>query len=291
MTGKASGASRTVLLWSALLSPTFLLLSTLLICSLFVLRMSFGERNAEFSTWTLSSYMALADHYFIRIVANTILYAFGSAILTTILAFPVALYIVRTPSQFRRRLALVFIMLPMLLSLLVQSYGWTAVLGPDGLLNRAMQQLTGKERVFSLLFNETGVMLGLIQTSLPLAVLPQISSLRQISRQHEEAASVLGAPRWKVYTKIIVPLMWPGIAAGSLLVFGFNAGAFVVPLILGGLKVTTVALAISDQMGTLLNWPLGSALSVLLICITVTMQIVYRAWAPKSPLDTSQHGN
>jgi putative spermidine/putrescine transport system permease protein len=260
-----------------LLAPALALMSIVVLCALFVLRMSFGERNAELTSWTLQNYRELFDPYFIRIIVNTLLYAAGSALITVVVAFPVALFLARTSSDFARRSVLICIMLPMLISLLVQSYGWMAILGPDGLVNRMLGAILGTERPVQLLFNGKGVMLGLVQTALPLAVLPMVSSLGQISPQLEEAAGVLGASRWRVYAEIIIPLAWPGVAAGTMLVFGFNAGAFVVPLLLGGLKVTTVALAISDQMGTLLNWPLGSALSVVLIVIAATMQIAYRS--------------
>jgi putative spermidine/putrescine transport system permease protein len=92
---------------------------------------------------------------------------------------------------------------------------------------------------------------------------------------------VLGASRWQTYRDIIVPLSRPGLTAGLILVFGFNVGAFVVPLLLGGIKVTTVAMVIRDQMGPLLNWPLGSALSVMLICLATGIQVLHRrffAW-------------
>ena len=259
-----------------LLLPALLLLSILVICTLAVMRMSFGVKNAEWSGWSLTNYAAIFEPYYLRILAVTLWYALLSAVITTVISFPLALYMARTRSEVRRRIVLICIMLPMLVSLLVQSYGWMAILGPEGLLNRIAGPLLGMERPFSLLFNGTGVMLGLVQTTIPLAVLPMVSSLRAIPPSLEEAAGVLGAPRWKVYRDIIIPIAWPGIAAGSLLVFGFNTGAFVVPLLLGGLKVTTIALAISDQMGTLLNWPMGSALSVMLIVVALAAQSAYR---------------
>jgi putative spermidine/putrescine transport system permease protein len=100
--------------------------------------------------------------------------------------------------------------------------------------------------------------------------------LRAIDGTFEEAASVLGASRLQTYRDIILPLSRPGFTAGFILVFGFNVGAFVVPLLLGGVKVRTVAMVIRDQMGPLLNWPLGSALSVILICLATGVQMAHR---------------
>jgi putative spermidine/putrescine transport system permease protein len=249
----------------ALLLPAGLLIGLLLFCSLAVLRMSFGARNAEWSGWSLASYAALLDGRNLRIVLDTIWLAFLSAVLTTLISFPIALYMTRTPSALARRAVLICVMLPMVISLLVQSFGWMAILGPDGLLNQAARIVTGQERSFSLLFNRTGVLLGLIQTTVPLAVLPIAASLGTIPIQLEEAAGVLGAGRLHVYRHIILPLAWPGIAAGAILVFGFNTGAFVVPL-----------LVIRDQMGPLLNWPLGAALSVILVALALAVQALNR---------------
>jgi putative spermidine/putrescine transport system permease protein len=180
-----------------------------------------------------------------------------------------------------RRTVLICVMLPMVVSLLVQSFGWMAILGPDGLLNRAAATMIGQERLLSLLFNRTGVLLGLVQTTIPLAVLPIAAALAAIPIEFEEAASDLGASRFSAYRTIILPLAWPGIAAGAVLVFGFNTGAFVVPLLLGGLKVTTIAILIRNEMGASLNWPLGAALSVILVALALGIQALNRLGSPR----------
>jgi putative spermidine/putrescine transport system permease protein len=277
MTATEDTASR-VRLWKpvALLLPAGLLIGLLLVCSISVLRMSLGERNAEWSGWSLASYIVLVDGRYLRIVVDTVWLAFLSAVITTLIAFPIALYLTRARSSLARRVVLICVLLPMVVSLLVQSFGWMAILGPEGLLNLAVRYITGQERAFSLLFNRTGVLLGLVQTTVPLAVLPIAASLGTIPIQLEEAAGVLGASRLGAYRHVILPLAWPGIAAGAILVFGFNTGAFVVPLLLGGLKVTTIAVVIRDQMGSLLNWPLGAALSVILVVLALGVQALNR---------------
>jgi putative spermidine/putrescine transport system permease protein len=264
----------------ALLFPASLLIGLLLICSLAVLRISFGERHAEWSEWSLGSYRALLDGYYLRILADTIWLALVSAVATTILALPIALFMTRTASQAARRLVLICILLPMLVSVLVQSFGWMAILGPSGFLSQAVSFLTHSDQPVSFLFNRTGILLGLIQTAAPLAVLPIVASLRTIPIQLEEAAAVLGASRWRVYRHIILPLAWPGIVSGAILVFGFNTGAFVVPLLLGGMKVTTIAVVVRDQMGAILNWPMGATLSLMLILVALGVQAMHRLIAP-----------
>lgn len=268
-----------------LLLPASFLIGLLVMCGFAVLRMSFGQKNAEWSSWSLDSYLELTDSYFASILFDTLWLALVSAVITVSISFPIALFMVRVRSEGIRRLVLVCIMLPMLVSLLVQSFGWVAILGPDGLVNQIVGAVFELERPLTLLFNRTGVLLGLVQTTIPLAVLPMVASLKSIPPSLEEAASVLGASRPRVYSNVIFPLAWPGIAAGLVLVFGFNTGAFVVPLLLGGLKVTTLALVIRDQMGTLLNWPMGSALSVVLIAFALSVQglqaLIARRVAPE----------
>lgn len=264
-----------------LLGPAGFLIGLLAACSLAILRLSVGEKGAEWTGWSLGAYAALLDPYYLLIVLDTLWLALLSAAITVVVAFPIALYMTRTPSPLMRRLVLVCIMLPMVVSLLVQSFGWMAILGPDGMLNRIVAMLSGQERAVSLLFNRTGVLLGLVQTTIPLAVLPIAAALGSIPIALEEAASVLGASRLSVYRSIILPLAWPGIAAGAVLVFGFNTGAFVVPLLLGGLKVTTIAVLIRNEMGPLLNWPLGAALSVVLVVLALGIQALNRLAAPR----------
>lgn len=264
-----------------LLGPAGLLIGLLAACSLAILRLSFGEKSAEWTSWSLGAYAAMLDSYYLLIVLDTLWLALLSAVITVIVTFPIALYMTRTPSALMRRAVLVCIMLPMVVSLLVQSFGWMAILGPDGMLNRVVEMLTGQERAVALLFNRTGVLLGLVQTTIPLAVLPIAAALGSIPIALEEAASVLGASRLSVYRSIILPLAWPGIAAGAVLVFGFNTGAFVVPLLLGGLKVTTIAVLIRNEMGPLLNWPLGAALSVVLVALALGIQALNRLAAPR----------
>ena len=263
-----------------LLAPAGVLIGLVGICCLAILRLSFGTKNAEWTDWSIGSYATILAPYYLRIIADTIWLALLSAVITAIVAFPIALYMTRTPSALMRRTVLVGVMLPLVVSLLVQSFGWMAILGPDGLLNRAAAALTGEPRAVSLLFNRTGVLLGLVQTTIPLAVLPTAAALGTIPIELEEAASVLGASRLRVYREIILPLAWPGIAAGTVLVFGFNTGAFVVPLLLGGLKVTTIAVLIRNEMGPLLNWPLGAALSAVLVALALSIQALNRLIAP-----------
>jgi putative spermidine/putrescine transport system permease protein len=120
------------------------------------------------------------------------------------------------------------------------------------------------------------VTLGLVQTAFPLAVLPIANAIRTIPPSLEEAAALLGANRLRVIRHVLLPLAAQGILAASLLVFAFNVSAFVVPFLLGGRRVSMLALLIRDQMGPLLNWPFGAANSVVLVALALAVLAAYQ---------------
>lgn len=259
-----------------MLIPASFLIGILIVCSFAVLRLSFGTQSSEWTNWSIESYLRLATGRNIALLFDTLWMALLSAALATAVALPIALYMSRTASDTGRRIMLVGILLPMIISVLVQSFGWIAILGPNGLVNQAAISIFGEGARVSLLYNRLGVILGLVQTTVPLAVLPIVASLNSIPRELEEAANILGANRLKTYLRVILPLAKPGMVTGSVLVFGFNTGAFVVPLLLGGMKVSTVAVAIRDQMGSLMNWPLGAAFSIVLVVLAILIQMTNR---------------
>jgi putative spermidine/putrescine transport system permease protein len=148
------------------------------------------------------------------------------------------------------------------------------MLGPAGLLNHALLGAGVVQRPVQWLYRENGVLLGLIQTAFPLAVLPLASAMRAISRAYEEAAATLGATRWQTLCHIVLPLAMPGLVSGALLVFAYNASAFAVPLLLGGRRVPMLAVLVHDQVAPLLNWPAASASGVVLMAATLVVMSV-----------------
>lgn len=129
-------------------------------------------------------------------------------------------------------------------------------------------------RPLFLLFNETGVLLGLVQTALPLAVFPIVSSIRGISNEKLEAASSLGANDWRIFLDITVPLLRPGLMAAASIAFAYNASAFAIPLLLGGRRVQMLGVAIRDMISPLFNWSGAAAAGVILILITIITLLI-----------------
>jgi putative spermidine/putrescine transport system permease protein len=254
-----------------LLLPILVFLAILAAAALVVLRMSFGTSGDEWHGFTLQNYADLADSYFMKSLWITLKLAFQSMVCAVLLAIPVALAMARTESRLARRLLLAGVLLPLLVNLLLQGYGWLVILGPTGLLNHALLASGLVERPVLWLYREHGVLLGLIQTAFPLAVLPMSSAMRAVSRSYEEAAATLGATRWQILRHVMLPLAMPGLVSGALLVFAYNASAFAVPLLLGGRRVPMLAVLVHDQVAPLLNWPAASASGMVLMVATLTV--------------------
>ncbi|WP_321889950.1 ABC transporter permease [Paraburkholderia bannensis] len=257
-----------------LLAPILVFLAVLIAASLAVLRMSFGVPGNEWHTFTLQNYADLADAYFLKSLWLTLRLAFESMVCAMLIAIPVALAMARTESRLARRLMLACVLLPLLVNLLLQGYGWLVILGPAGLLNHVLKAAGLVQRPVIWLYREQGVLLGLIQTAFPLAVLPMSSALRAVSRSFDEAAATLGASRWQTLWHVTLPLAMPGIVSGALLVFAYNASAFAVPLLLGGRRVPMLAVLVHDQVAPLLNWPAASASGVVLMAATLAVMAV-----------------
>lgn len=257
-----------------LLAPILVFLAVLIAASLAVLRLSFGVPGNEWHTWTLQNYADLSDPYFLKSLWFTLRLAFQSMVCAMLLAIPVALAMARTESRFARRLMLACVLLPLLVNLLLQGYGWLVILGPAGLLNHLLKALGLAQHPVIWLYREQGVLLGLIQTAFPLAVLPMSSALRAVSRTFDEAAATLGASRWQTLWHVTLPLAMPGVVSGALLVFAYNASAFAVPLLLGGRRVPMLSILVHDQVATLLNWPAASASGVVLMAATLIVMAI-----------------
>ena len=257
-----------------LLAPILAFLAVLVAAAIEVLRMSFGSPGNEWHAFTLQNYVDLGDAYFLHSLWLTLRLALESMVCAVVLAIPVALALARTQSRLARRLLLAGVLLPLLVNLLLQGYGWLVMLGPAGLINHGLLAAGIIRRPVLWLYRENGVLLGLIQTAFPLAVLPISSAMRAISHAYEEAAATLGATRWQTLRHVVLPLAMPGLVSGALLVFAYNASAFAVPLLLGGRRVPMLAVLVHDQVAPLLNWPAASASGVVLMAATLAVMAI-----------------
>lgn len=249
--------------------PAVVLLLPFLLAVVFVLRFSFSADTQAIEGFSLERYLGLLDPFFLRSVVLTLKLAALSTVICLVLAVPVAMLMAAITQPIWRRVVTSLILLPMILNLLIQSYGWIMVLGPNGIINGVLLKLGVLDRPVQLLFNEIGVLVGLVQTALPLAVFPILGSMRAISAQYLEASASLGAAPWRSFRDITLPLLKPGLIGAASIVFAFNASAFAVPLLLGGRRVQTMGVAIRDMISPMFDWAGAAAAGVTLIAITL----------------------
>jgi putative spermidine/putrescine transport system permease protein len=262
----------------ALISPSLaLLLVGFLVPTLLMLVMSLRSYTAMQGVgdeWTLANYASvLTDGYYLEIIGRTLLLGAVVTITCLILGFPLALFIVRSGPR-TQTATLLLVIFPLLLNIVVRSYGWMILLAPRGLVNDTLMRIGLIGQPIELMYNLTGVLIGLTQIYLPFMVLLLVPALQNIPADVEAAAQTLLASRPRVFFSITIPLMLPGIITGSILVFVLAISALVTPRMLGGPTYSVMATQIYDEFMTNLNWPAGAALAFVL-----TFLALFLIWA------------
>ncbi len=236
-----------------------------------ILRFSLSADAQSIDGYSLENYVELAEPFYLKSLWITVKLAAASTLIVLVLAVPVAMVLASLTRNWARRALSTAVLLPLFLNLLIQAYGWMIVLGPAGLVNRALIDSGLIARPLVLLFSEVGVLAGLVQTSLPLAVFPILSGARVISRDLLEASASLGEGSWMTFRRVVLPLLGPGIVAAGSIVLAYNASAFAVPLLLGGRRVQMLGIVIKDRIAPLLDFAGAAATGVLLIMVTLAV--------------------
>jgi putrescine transport system permease protein len=218
---------------------------------------------------TLENYLFLfQDSYYAIIYLSSIKMAAISTLLCLLLGYPMAYFIARQPPR-RRNLLLLGIVLPFWISFLLRVYAWIGLLNTHGAINTALQWLGVIEQPLSLIYNDFAVYLGIVYSYLPFMILPLYANLEKLDRDLEDAAADLGARRWQTFVDVTLPLSLPGIVAGCLLVFIPAIGEFIIPALLGSSDTLMIGRALWDEFFINRDWPVASAVSVVLLLILV----------------------
>ena len=191
-----------------------------------------------------------------------------------LVGYPLAYFIAKQQPVWRNTLMLMVI-IPFWTNFLVRTYALKSVLAGEGLLNTLLTNLHMIAQPLDLLFNEFGVVVGLIYGYLPFAILPMYTSIEKFDLSLMEAAADLGAPPQKAFWRVMLPMTLPGVVAAFVLVFVPVVGAFVTPDIMGGGKVEMIGTLINRQFSTARNWPFGSAMSLILMLLVLIGVIAY----------------
>jgi spermidine/putrescine transport system permease protein len=210
----------------------------------------------------------------VRIFWRSISLAFVTTIATLLLGFPTA-YFIATRSERTRDVWLFLITIPFWTNLLIRTFAVLQIIRNEGIINTLLIKAGVIDAPIQILFTDTAIMLGMVYVYLPLMVLPIYASMEKLDFRLVEAAYDLYASRFQVLRRIIVPLVRPGIIAGSILVFIPAIGAYVTPSVLGGGKNMMIANLIELQFGQGRNWPLGASLSISVMAIVTIALLVY----------------
>lgn len=257
------------------LSTIFLLL---VIPAVFIAVYSFWLRTATGADQTgihLDNWIeVLTDPFYRDILFQTFRIAAVTTVLCALLGYVPAYFIALT--RFRHKtLLLLLLMLPFWISYIIRTMSWISILGTSGALNAALQWMGLTGTPLQMLYNEPAVVLGLVHYLLPFMILNVYVSLEGIDHALTDAARSLGCTAWQAFREVTLPLSLPGLAAGGLLCFVLASGTYITPMVLGGPGNAMFANLVFEAIITQLNWPLGSALSIVLLVLLGGLVGVY----------------
>ena len=260
--------------------PTALLLLVFLIAPIaLTLSMSFHEK---LTSDILGPFQPTLQHYeratsvasYWQLLWTSGVMAFVVAVVATLLAYPVAYFLAFRAGR-RAGLYLILLLVPFWTSYLLRVMAWKLLLGSNGVINSA---LTGigliDEPLTALLYNRTTVVITLIYVWIPFATLPILAVMGRIDARLHDAAADLYASPFQQFRRVTLPLSLPGIAAAFLMVFIPTVGEYVTPLLVGGNAGIMYGNVIEDYFSKSANWPLGAALSVIMLAITLVLVVV-----------------
>jgi putative spermidine/putrescine transport system permease protein len=211
-----------------------------------------------------------SDTLYVRVLWNTVVVSGATTFFALLLGYPFA-YTLANASPRTRRLLIFVVLVPFWTSQLVRAFSWMVLLQPQGLINAVLGGIGLVREPVELMFNRTGLLIGMVQVQLPFVVFPLYSVMTKIDPAYVRAASGLGASPVRSFWKIYFPLSMPGVLTGGLLVFVTSLGYFITPALLGGLRDVMIAQLIHDQVADIGIWGVPAALSIILLAATFAL--------------------
>ena len=223
--------------------------------------------------------VSIADAH-LSILWRSVRLSFLTTLTAFVLGFPTAYFIATRPPE-TRNIWLFLVTIPFWTNLLIRTFAILEIIRNQGVVNTFLLMIGAIDQPLDMLYTDIAILLGMTYVYIPLLILPIYASMERFDFKLVEAAYDLYASRWKVMKRVILPLVKPGVVAGSILVFIPSLGAYVTPRVLGGGKNLMLGNLIELQFGQGRNWPLGAALSLTLLAIVMIALIVYVRSAQK----------
>jgi putative spermidine/putrescine transport system permease protein len=264
----------------ALASPA-LAVTSLVFAAAMAILLSYSFRSLSGSTLapghsTQAWSSAFHSHLFWSVVLRTLKLGAVTAVITALLGFPMAFALYRLRNRWLRTLSYFLIFSPLMTSVVVRLYGWSLILGDGGVINNLLLRWHLRDTPIAMLYNFSGVVVGLVHILLPFMIFPITSALHQLDPMLEEAATDLGASAFRTFRRVILPLTLPGLIAGLQLVFALAISSFSTPALLGGGRVEVLGNQIYDSVGNV-DWPSAAVASYVLLAISLLMIAVFTA--------------
>lgn len=219
---------------------------------------------------TTENFTRALDPIYRSVLFDSLKIASITTVLALALGYPTAYGIAKLPKRFRTT-ALLLIVMPFWTNFLIRTYSWIMLLNSEGLLNQALLKLHVINTPLDLLYTQSAVILGLLYGYFPLMILPLYAAIEKLDPEIREAASNLGANRFRTFLDVTLPLTISGVLAGSIFVFIPSLGNFIVPELLGGGKTVMVGNLIRDQFLKARDWPFGSVLALVVIFLVFVL--------------------
>ncbi len=256
--------------------PALFLFVCFVVPNAFLVTTSFLRSDSQALTdeWTLDNYGDLFRRpLYVHAITRTFNIGVAVGVLVVLLSYPLAFYLARTTSRWKNVLIAVSLT-PLLASVVVRTYGWWVLLNRDGAINEGLHALGLADQPWPLLPSTGAIVIGLVHSLLPYGVLTILTALSAVNPHLEQAAMSLGANRTRTFFAITLPLSKVGVASAFLLSFTLAISAYATPQILGGAAIPVVATQIYNLMTTVLDWSLGSAMSVLLVVSALALTVL-----------------
>lgn len=265
----------------ALLPVLLLLLVSFAVPLAAMVRMSFNTKASGqdiVEAFSLVNYATiLSDNFYYEVFGTTFGVAIGVTFFCLVFGFPLAVAYSHTRGT-RKALLATIILGPLLINVVVRTYGWLILLSNRGLVNEFLHGLGLIQDPIKFLYNPFGVGIALVHVFLPFMVLSISAALQTMEPSLAEAAETLGADKPTVFRRVTLPLAMPGVVAGCILVFSGTLGAFASPLVLGGTSLRMLVVVIYTNALILFNWPRSAALAVVLLVLVLFLLWLQERW-------------
>lgn len=267
-------------LWWLVVPALLVFLFFFLLPVVSLLAISFDKSTAGVVTFqgklTLANFERIftRDLYYMAILRSVWIGA-SVASICLVLGYPLAYIIARTLKPSTATILTLLVLISMQLDMVIRLYGLMVLMGDNGIINGALLRAGIISQPLPLMYNLFGVIVGLVQITLPFMILSLIGAIKAINPSLEEAARSLGSTRWQAMRQVTLPLSLPGIYAGTLLVFALAISSYVVPALMGGWKVVTLPIHIYQQIAEVGRWQFGAAIGTVLFVTALLALAVY----------------